>query len=71
MWKIENKTHKYNCTIQMSKCQCLVHMLTVKKVFLWQIEPLCFNNVERENGRDQAGGKAGTKWQKYKDDNVI
>lgn len=41
-----------------------------EKPFLWQTEPLRFNNVEK-NGRDQAEGKAETKRQKYKDDNIV
>ncbi len=32
-----------------------------EKAFLWQIEPFCFDNVEKKNGRDRAGGKAETK----------
>lgn len=35
-----------------------------EKGYLRQIEPLCLNNIEKKNGRDQAGGKAETKWQK-------
>lgn len=31
--KWEKNSQKYNCTIQMTKCQRLVHMLTVKKLF--------------------------------------
>lgn len=27
-------------------------------------EPFCFNDVEKKNGRDQAGGKADTKRRK-------
>lgn len=29
----EQNSQRYNCTIQMTKCQRLVHMLTVKKAF--------------------------------------
>lgn len=35
-----------------------------EKGYLRQIESLCLNNIEKKNGRDQAGGKAETKWQK-------
>lgn len=40
------------------------HADSEEAFFLWQIEPLGFNNIEKKNGRDRAGGKAETKRQR-------
>lgn len=50
----------------MTKCQCLSVHADIEKASLWQIEPLCVNNVEKKNGRDRAGGKADSAGRKYK-----
>lgn len=67
MKKREYNSQKYTFTIQMTKCQRLVHMLTVNKPFCDKLNR--FNNVEKKNGRDRAGGKAETK--RHKIQNII
>lgn len=57
----------------MTKCQRLVHMLTVKKRFCDKLNRyVFFNNVEKKNGKRPSWRESwNKKRRKYKDDNVV